>query len=205
MPADGSAICSDQAENLARRVRMLVLDVDGVMTDGGLHYDAEGRIAKRYHVHDGVGIVLLKQAGIKVAAVTAGRDGPCVASRMRRRQMDAVYGGDVSKLAALEDLRARFDLAWEEIAYLGDDWVDLIPLGLVGLPMAVRNARQEVKARAHYVTAACGGDGAVREVAEWLLACQGNLEAVLAKWAMPGAGGPGIGEPEPGKPDAGGL
>ena len=192
MPADGmAATCSDGAERLARRIRMLVLDVDGVMTDGGLHYDAEGRIGKRFHVHDGVGIVLLKQAGLKVAVVTAGQDGPCVESRMRRLKVDAFYEGDVSKRAALEDLRARFDLAWEEMAYLGDDWVDLIPLGLVGLPMAVRNARREVKACARYVTAACGGDGAVREAAEWLLACQGRLEAVLAEWATsrPDAGG----------------
>ena len=171
---------------------MIVLDVDGVMTDGGLHYDAEGRIGKRFHVHDGVGIVLLKQAGLKVAVITAGLDGPCVESRMQRLRVDAFYEGDVSKQAALADLRARFDLAWEEMAYLGDDWVDLIPLGLVGLPMAVRNARQEVKARAHYVTAACGGDGAVREAAEWLLACQGRLETVLAKWMTPAdAGDPG--------------
>jgi 3-deoxy-D-manno-octulosonate 8-phosphate phosphatase (KDO 8-P phosphatase) len=164
---------------------MLVLDVDGVMTDGGLHYDAEGRITKRFHVHDGVGIVLLRQAGLKVAVVTAGLDGPCVEARMERLRVDAFYQGDVSKRAALDDLRARFDLAWEEMAYLGDDWVDLVPLGLVGLPMAVRNARREVKARALYVTAACGGDGAVREAAEWLLACRGSLETVLARWAAP--------------------
>ena len=127
--------------------------------------------------------MLLKQAGIKVAVVTAGQDGPCVESRMRRLKVDAFYEGNVSKQAALNDLRARFDLAWEEMAYLGDDWVDLIPLALVGLPMAVCNAREEVKARAHYVTAACGGNGAVREAAEWLLACQGNLGTVLASWA----------------------
>ncbi|MDR2726848.1 MAG: HAD hydrolase family protein [Deltaproteobacteria bacterium] len=196
MPVEATAaICSDQAANLARRIRMVVLDVDGVMTDGGLHYDAEGRITKRYHVHDGVGIMLLRQAGLKVAVITAGRDGPCVASRMRRLQVDAFYEGDVSKRAALEDLRARFDLVWKEMAYLGDDWVDLIPLGLVGLPMAVCNARREVKACAHYVTKACGGDGAVREAAEWLLACQGSLEAVLAQWTTPdGTGDPGAGD-----------
>jgi 3-deoxy-D-manno-octulosonate 8-phosphate phosphatase (KDO 8-P phosphatase) len=80
---------------------------------------------------------------------------------------------------------------------LGDDWVDLVPLDFVGLPMAVRNARREVKARAHYVTAACGGDGAVREAAEWLLACRGRLEAVLAEWTSPsGIGNPGAGDLE---------
>ena len=194
MPAEATAIRSEQAAKLACRIRMVVLDVDGVMTDGGLHYDAEGRITKRFHVHDGVGVLLLKQAGLKVAVITAGCDGPCVESRMQRLKVDAFYEGDVSKQAALNDLRARFNLAWEEIAYLGDDWVDIIPLSLVGLPMAVRNARQEVKARAHYVTAACGGDGAVREVAEWLLACQGNLEAVFTGWVTPiGAGDPGAG------------
>ena len=176
---------AEPATELARHIRMLVLDVDGVMTDGGLHYDGEGRIAKRFHVHDGVGIVLLKQAGIMVAVVTAGLDGACVASRMERLKVDAFYEGNVTKQAALEDLRARFKLEWREMAYLGDDWVDLIPLGLVGLPMAVRNARKEVKERARYITAACGGDGAVREAAEWLLTCQGRLDTVFARWVSP--------------------
>lgn len=173
------------AECAARGVRMLVLDVDGVLTDGVLHYDAEGRITKRFHVHDGVGLTLLRQAGLKVAVVTAGIDGACVSARMERLKVDAFYQGDVSKQAAITDLRARFGLAPEEMAYLGDDWVDLIPLGMVGLPMAVANARDEVKARALYITAVPGGEGAVREVAEWLLRCQGRFDDILAVWMTP--------------------
>lgn len=177
--------CSDKAVETARAIRMVVFDVDGVMTDGVLHYDSGGQITKRFHVHDGVGIALLKQAGFMVAVVTAGQDGPCVASRMQRLKVDAFYEGNVSKQFALQDLHDRFGLEWSEMAYLGDDWVDLIPLGMVGLPMAVRNARREVKARALYVTRSGGGEGAVREVAEWLLTCQGRFEAVLSLWATP--------------------
>ena len=173
------------AEVLAQNVKLIVFDVDGVMTDGGLHYDGEGRITKRYHVLDGVGLRLLRDGGIEVAVVTAGQDGPCVEERMKRLKIDAFYEGNMSKQQALEDLRARFGLDWNEMAYIGDDWVDLIPLSMVGLPMSVPNARKEVKACAVYITEAEGGNGAVREVAEWILTCQGKFDAILAEWTTP--------------------
>lgn len=173
------------AARLARSVRLLVLDIDGVLTDGGLHYDACGKITKRYNVLDGVGIVLLHQVGLKVAVVTAGEDGPCVTERIRRLKVDALYEGNVTKQAALEDLRRRFGVDWKEMAYMGDDWVDLVPLSLVGLPISVPNGRPEVRARALYITHVPGGSGAVREVAEWLLRCRGEYEAVLKAWSTP--------------------
>jgi 3-deoxy-D-manno-octulosonate 8-phosphate phosphatase (KDO 8-P phosphatase) len=182
MPADDARI---PAEELARRVRLVVFDVDGVMTDGGLYYDGEGRIFKRYHVHDGVAIRFLRDAGLLVGVVTAGTDGACVESRMRRLQVDAFYQGDVSKQAALEDMRRRFGVDWQEMAYVGDDWVDLVPMGLVGLPLAVANARREVKECAVHVAGAAGGEGAVREIVEWLLACRGQLDALLREWRRP--------------------
>jgi 3-deoxy-D-manno-octulosonate 8-phosphate phosphatase (KDO 8-P phosphatase) len=191
MPADGSRIA---AEELAGSVRLVVFDVDGVMTDGGLYYDGEGRIFKRYHVHDGVAIRFLREAGLLVGVITAGMDGACVETRMRRLQVDAFYQGDISKQAALEDMRRRFGVEWREMAYVGDDWVDLIPMRMVGLPVAVSNARREVKELAAYVTEAAGGEGAVREVAEWLLACQGKLETRLREWGTPAPPDPGPAE-----------
>jgi 3-deoxy-D-manno-octulosonate 8-phosphate phosphatase (KDO 8-P phosphatase) len=196
MPADGVRI---PAEELARRVRLVVFDVDGVMTDGGLYYDGEGRICKRYHVYDGVAIRFLRDAGLLVGVVTAGTDGACVEARMHRLQVDAFYQGDVSKQAALEDMRRRFGVDWHEMAYVGDDWVDLVPMGLVGLPVAVANARREVKERAVHITEAAGGEGAVREIAEWLLACRGQLEARLREWSAPEPACPPV---EGGSPEA---
>ncbi len=180
-----SAETRREAEALARDIKLIVFDVDGVMTDGALHYDGEGRITKRYHVLDGVGVRLLRDAGVKVAVVTAGQDGPSVEERMKRLRIDAFYQGDVSKQQALEELRERFGLDWREMAYIGDDWVDLIPLSMVGLPMSVPNGRREVRDRALYITEAEGGNGAVREVAEWILTCQGKFDAILAAWATP--------------------
>ena len=172
------------AEEAAGKIKLAVFDVDGVMTDGGLYYDAEGRIIKRYHVLDGVGLILLREGGLLIAVITAGQDGACVEERMKRLHVDALYQG-VNKQTALEELKERFGLEWEEMAYLGDDWVDLVPLKLVGLPMAVCNARKELKELALYVTETPGGSGAVREVAEWLLTCQGKYDDILARWATP--------------------
>lgn len=172
-------------ESLAQSLKVLVLDVDGVLTDGSLHYDAEGRISKSYCVYDGIAIHLLRQAGIEIAVITAGQDGPCVANRMKRLGIEAFYEGSLNKQVALTDIKTRFSVSWEQMAYLGDDWVDLIPLALVGLPMAVANARPEVKDAARFVTRTPGGQGAVREVADWLLACRNQHKALLALWATP--------------------
>jgi 3-deoxy-D-manno-octulosonate 8-phosphate phosphatase (KDO 8-P phosphatase) len=124
----------------------------------------------------------LRQAGVEVAVVTAGQDGESVSARMRRLGINAFYEGDVSKSFALKDLRERYNLEWHEMGYLGDDWVDIIPLKLVGLPMAVANARPEAKALARYVTSASGGQGAVREVADWLLTLRGQYDDILTRW-----------------------
>lgn len=191
MSADTSLLLEAMAqghcalESLAKGLKLLVLDLDGVLTDGKLHYDAEGRITKSYCVYDGIGVHLLRQAGIEVAVITAGLDGPCVTKRMERLGITAFYEGNMNKQAALTELRERFGLEWHEMAFLGDDWVDLIPLALVGLPMAVANARPEVKDAARFVTRTPGGQGAVREVADWLLSVRNQKEAILALWSTP--------------------
>ena len=134
----------ESIESLAKHIRLLVLDVDGVMTDGGLYYDANGLVMKRFHVLDGIGIRLAKTAGIEVA-VLSGMDVPCVVRRLEVLGVTEYHGGADNKCTILNGMRKRMSLEWQEIAYLGDDWVDLAPMSRVGLPAAVANAMPDVK------------------------------------------------------------
>lgn len=175
-----SADCTCIRE-LASRIRLLVLDVDGVLTDGGLYYSDQGLAMKRFHVLDGIGIRLAREAGLEVAVIS-GMDSPCVAKRLEVLGVTEYHGGFDNKRTVLDGIRQRRGLDWEEIAYLGDDWVDLSPMRAVGLPVAVANAMPEVKDVARYVTEKAGGDGAVRELVDLLLDSQGLREAMLARW-----------------------
>lgn len=168
----------------ASDIRLLVLDVDGVLTDGGLYYDLQNQVMKRFDVQDGLGIKIAQQAGICVAVIT-GLDSPAVAARVRDLGITDYYAGYLDKRACLEELRERYNLQWEQMAYLGDDWVDLSVMDMVGLPLAVANAQPEVKNIASYVTTAKGGQGAVREIIRHLLMAQGKYDAVLAAWSHP--------------------
>ena len=168
-------------ETLARDIRLLVLDVDGVMTDGGLYYDSTGLIIKRFHVHDGIGIRLAKSAGLEIAVIS-GMDVPCVAKRLQELGVTEYYGGRDNKATILDEIRSRLGLEWEEIAYLGDDWVDLAPMSKVGLPVAVANALPDVKDAARLVLQKEGGNGAVRELIDLLLTCQGKRDSMLEQW-----------------------
>lgn len=168
-------------EALAREIRLLVLDVDGVMTDGGLYYDASGLVMKRFHVHDGIGIRLAKGVGIEVAVIS-GMDVPCVVSRLRELGITEYYGGHDNKATILDGIRKRLNLEWKHIAYLGDDWVDMAPMSKVGLPVAVANALPDVKEMARLVLKREGGNGAVRELIDFLLTCQGKRDAMLEAW-----------------------
>lgn len=169
------------AESLAKKVRLLVLDVDGVLTDGGLYYDSSGLAMKRFHVLDGIGIRLAKSAGIEVAVIS-GMDSPCVVKRLEVLGVTEYYGGYDNKATVLEAMRTRMGLEWDEIAYLGDDWVDLAPMLRVGFPVAVANAMPDVKDVARHVTQKSGGDGAVRELVDMILTSQGLREGLLDAW-----------------------
>ncbi len=168
----------------AADIRLLVLDVDGVLTDGGLYYDLQNQVMKRFDVQDGLGIKIAQAAGIAIAVIT-GLDSPAVACRMRDLGIVDYFAGFHDKRDCLETIRQRHSLDWRQIAYLGDDWVDLSVMDMVGLPLAVSNAQPEVKAVAEYVTTAKGGQGAVREIIRHLLMAQGKYEAVLAAWSHP--------------------
>jgi 3-deoxy-D-manno-octulosonate 8-phosphate phosphatase (KDO 8-P phosphatase) len=167
-PCPAGALVRDGASAAARRVRFLVLDVDGVCTDGKLYFFENGQVCKAFFAQDGLGVKTALKAGIGVGVIT-GRDDNAVRVRMSQLGVTEYHPGHDSKLPVLDDICARLGLDRTEMAYLGDDWIDLAPMRAVGFPMAVANARPEVMAEALYVTAARGGEGAVREAVEVLL------------------------------------
>ncbi len=155
---------------LARRLKLVGFDVDGVLTDGGLYVgeSADHPVElKRFHIQDGLGVKFLRQAGLAVALVSARRS-DATALRARELKVDEVVQ-DNPKLAAFATILARRRVEWDECAFVGDDLPDLPLLTRVALPIAVANAVSEVKAAAALVTRRAGGDGAVREVAETIL------------------------------------
>ncbi len=160
---------SEDVVRAASIVRFLVLDVDGVCTDGKLYFQENGHPLKCFNAQDGIGIKTALMAGIGIGIIT-GRNDPCVLARMSQLGVRDYYAGFESKLPKLEAIRRKYHLRKEEMAYLGDDWIDLDPMRSVGMPMAVANAVAQVKKEALYVTSARGGEGAVREAVEFLLA-----------------------------------
>ncbi len=157
----------------AKKVRFLVLDIDGVCTDGRLLLDCNGQAIKAFDVHDGIGIKTAMFAGIGVGVIT-GRQDPCVEARMKPLGVTEYHSGFYSKLEPLEIIAKRQKVSFDEMAYMGDDIIDLDPMCHVILPIAVANARDEVKQVAQYITQKHGGFGAVREAVEFILACQGG-------------------------------
>ena len=171
-------------EARASGVRLLILDVDGVLTDGGIVLDDSGREYKRFHVRDGHGIKLLQQQGISVAIVT-GRRSAVVEHRAWELGIREVHQGAVQKGPALEEVLEACGVAPAEAAMIGDDVVDLPILSRTGLAVAVADAHPAVRERAHWVTAAGGGRGAVREVADRILRARGLEEKVLSAYLEP--------------------
>jgi 3-deoxy-D-manno-octulosonate 8-phosphate phosphatase (KDO 8-P phosphatase) len=171
---------SDKLRSKAAKVRLLVLDVDGVMTDGRIIMDHEGKEIKAFDVRDGHGIKLLRQAGIEVAVLT-GRNSPVVQKRADDLGIPWVRQGVHNKVAAYEEIAGEVGIEDAETCFVGDDLVDITLLKRVGLPICVADGVQEAKAVALYVTQCPGGRGAVREVCELLLRAQGRWEEVL-RW-----------------------
>jgi 3-deoxy-D-manno-octulosonate 8-phosphate phosphatase (KDO 8-P phosphatase) len=155
----------------AAHVRLVVFDVDGVFTDGRLYYGANGEQLKAFHVRDGHGIKLLLRNGIDVAVIS-GRRSAAVTRRMRELKIRHVFQGRDDKRPVLQKLLQKLGLAWKQVACVGDDLVDLPLLESAGLAIAVADAQAEIRAAARYVTRARGGDGAVREVCDLLLAAR---------------------------------
>lgn len=162
----------------ARRIRLLVTDVDGVLTDGTVYVGAQGEALKAFHIHDGKGLRMLLDSGIGVAWLTA-RQSPALERRAQELGVVDVFQGNRDKGAALAKLCGDKGLESEAIAFVGDDLVDLPALAGAGLAVAVADAHPAVKHRAHWITTRPGGRGAVREVCELILAGQGRLDRVI--------------------------
>jgi 3-deoxy-D-manno-octulosonate 8-phosphate phosphatase (KDO 8-P phosphatase) len=156
----------------AQRIRMLVLDVDGVLTDGTLYFDNQGNEMKAFCTRDGLGIKALQGQGIPVALIT-GRQSNIVAERAAQLNIEHVYQGRDDKLNAFKDLLASTGADQQTVCYAGDDWIDLPVLERVGLAVTVPDADSVVRARAHWITSRPGGHGAVREICDLILAAQG--------------------------------
>ena len=150
------------------RIELLALDVDGILTDGGLYYTESGEVCKKFNVKDGKGIKLLMQSGIEVAIISANHSAATV-HRAQKLGIVNCFTGVEDKLQVLENLCHRLDISLDRVAYMGDDLNDLPVLKAVGLPLTVADAIPENQATAAYVTKLSGGQGAVREVCNLLL------------------------------------
>jgi len=159
-------------------IRLLILDVDGVLTDGALWFDEDGRPLRRFHIRDGLGLALWRAAGGQSALLTSKRS-EAVLARARMMRIELIEQGSEDKLPGLARILAASGVAAEQAAYLGDDLLDLAPMRRVGYPMAVGDAAGEVRNAARYVTRQPGGQGAVREAVEHLLKRQDQWRQAL--------------------------
>jgi len=179
------------ADTLARaaRIRVLLMDVDGVLTDGRYWNVPDGRgnlvETKAFDSQDGIALHWLKRVGIR-AGVISGRVSVATEERARQAGFAWIFQGHVEKIPILEQILAEASLSSDEVAYIGDDFTDVVIMRRVGLAVATANARDEVKPAAHYVTSVPGGRGAVRETVELLLKAQGRWDEILRHYELNG-------------------
>jgi len=167
----------------AESVKLVVFDIDGVMTDGTISVDGNGVERKQFHVRDGSGIKFLIRSALRVAVIS-GRE--CAANLHRARELgiEDVIQNAKRKLPAYEQLLEKYNLTDEQVCYVGDDLLDLPLVTRAGLGVAVADAVDELRAAADYVTAATGGRGAVREVADLILRAQGKWDAIMQRYLI---------------------
>jgi 3-deoxy-D-manno-octulosonate 8-phosphate phosphatase (KDO 8-P phosphatase) len=176
------------AEERARKIKVIVFDVDGVLTDGQIFVlpesssaDAKGIEFKGFAAHDGLGISLARLGGLRIGIITKRRS-RTVAIRANDLKVEFIYQGQAHKLAAAEEIVAKTGITMEELAYVGDDIVDFPVMRICGLAIATANARPQVKAMAHYVTPNGGGHGAGRDAIDFILTAQGSLDRVIEEY-----------------------
>jgi len=162
----------------AAQIKLVIFDVDGVLTDGSLFLGDDGLEYKAFNSRDGHGMKMLQQAGVIVAIIT-GRTSKVVEYRMESLGIQHVYQGQHDKRIAFAELLEKLDLSTDEVAYVGDDVVDLPVMSKVGLAIAVQDAHSMVLKHAHWQTPSCGGRGAGRDVCEMLMEARGVLQAEL--------------------------
>lgn len=162
----------------AKKLKLLILDVDGVLTDGKLFFDNQGNEYKAFHAQDGHGIKLLRQTGVEVAVIS-GRKSNSVAIRMKSLGIEHVYQGHENKVAAFAEIIEKMAITPEQTAHVGDDLLDLPIMRRVGLGIAVYDANPVVKRYADWCTTRCGGQGAVREVCDFIMQAQGRFDDIV--------------------------
>lgn len=168
----------------AQGIQVLFLDVDGVLTDGGLLYSESGETLKRFNTLDGHGLKMLQKGGITPVVIT-GRDSQPLRVRLRALGIDHAHFGTEDKRPAAEQSLRELGVTWQQAAAMGDDWPDLPMMARAALACAPANAHCEVAARAHYVTRSAGGAGAVREVCDLLLTASGRYVDLLGNYQLP--------------------
>ena len=165
----------------AARIRLLIFDVDGVLTDGSLFVGDDGQEYKAFNSRDGHGIKMLQKYGVEIAIIT-GRTSQVVEHRMANLGITHIYQGKLEKLPAYEELRKKLGISPEETAYVGDDVVDLPVMRRVGLAIAVQDAHPLVRQHSHWQTPSTGGRGAARDVCEMLMEAKGVLADELGRY-----------------------
>lgn len=163
-------------EAKAALIKLVVFDVDGVLTTGDLHFGPNGEEYKIFHVHDGLGMQLLKKSGVEIAIISS-RESPAVNQRMQSLGIEYIYQGQANKLQTLMTLLKQLNLTPEQVAFVGDDLPDLPALQYVGFSICVANAHPFIKKSILWETAACGGQGAAREVCDFIMKAQGTFDA----------------------------
>jgi 3-deoxy-D-manno-octulosonate 8-phosphate phosphatase (KDO 8-P phosphatase) len=171
------------AKQNAKLIKLIILDVDGVLTDGQIIYTSEGQEIKNFNVRDGFGIRLAHRAGIKTAIISA-RQSNVITQRAKELEITEIHQNALQKLPAYEQILKLHELTDKQVAYMGDDLIDLPILRRVGLAVAVADAVPEVRQAAHYVTLNPGGKGAVRELIELILKAQGCWEKVTSRYFL---------------------
>lgn len=161
-----------------KKLKLLILDVDGVLTDGRLFFDHNGEEYKCFHARDGHGIKLLRETGVEVAVIS-GRKSNSVALRMKSLGVEYIYQGHENKIAALAEIMQKISLNPDQVAHIGDDLLDLPVMTRVGLSIAVNDANDAVKDYADWCTKTAGGQGAVREVCDFIMQTQGTFDKIL--------------------------
>ena len=157
---------------------MIISDIDGVWTDGSFYKGTDGQEFKKFNVNDGVGVAMAKAAGYKIALIS-GRYSPATEYRAKELNIEDVYNGGLNKIIAYEELKIKYNLIDSEIAYVGDDLIDIPVMEKVGAPIAVANAITSVKKISTYITKTSGGYGAFRESVSWIIDQQGRTNDIL--------------------------
>lgn len=174
----GNEMINEQLKARFKKIKLLLLDVDGVLTDGRIIYDSRGHDSKFFDVADGLGVFVLHKFGIKAILITA-KSSKAITPRARDMRVAEVFADIFPKTAVLAKIIKKYNVSEDEVCFMGDDLVDLALMRRVGLPIAVKNAASPIKEAAAYITGCAGGHGAVREVAELILKSQDKWKDVL--------------------------